>query len=712
MRNSDDFEKIRSFSGVKPFIDGIFTVIRITFTSITLITAMVVSVVAMMVWVHLAKVPNLSVLENYNPGASIQLYDLNDKLICTYPSKKKRKPVTLASVSPYVIDAVLAAEDHSFYEHKGVSLVGIMRAAMANISAGRAVQGGSTLTQQLVKNLFFQEENRDIPLKVAEGIVASEMEKRYSKEKILEIYLNQIYFGNGAYGIEQAGKIYFDKSADQLDAAESAFLAGIIKSPSYLGDRKHRQKALSRQKTVIEKMLEYKLISALEANSAINEPLRFRESGAGARSHKSLRGDNKDEKENQFVPPYPYFCQYIVESISDDYNYTHNKGLKVYTTLDTTAQQSAEAVMKDAARRLPHGLDQAALVSLRLSDGAVLAMVGGLGDYLKHQWNSAVHPHTMGSSFKPFVYLAAFEHGVISPSSQLYDSPLSVLDEGNTVWQPQNFDHRFLGYMTAEDALAHSRNVCTVRVAQQIGIRTVIDTARRAGIKEELAPTLALSLGSSAASPLTMAAAYSTIARGGQYISPWFIRRIEDDRGRVLEKYEPLSSRTLDLDASKQIIDILRKVVESGTGTRAKLGSIPVAGKTGTADDSRDLWFVGFTPDMVAAVWAGNSQHKAVGGKHTTGGRVVAPIWRSFARAYYNKHPKPRSTLLTAGGYNQESSIKPENEVKEIPLPAPYRPAQQQSRQYRNRATRNKSRSKTRTTNTPGTGIQEYNWNR
>ena len=180
--------------------------------------------------------------------------------------------------------------------------------------------------------------------------------------------------------------------------------------------------------------------------------------------------------------------------------------------------------MAQASRSLPKKLDQAALVAIRISDGAIIALVGGLGNYLDHQWNSAVHSHTMGSSFKPFVYLAAFEHGVISPSSQLYDSPLSVLDDGDTIWQPKNFDHKYLGYLTAEDALAHSRNICSVRVAQQIGIHTVIDTARRAGIKEDLAPTLALSLGSSAASPLSMANAYATIARGGMFIKPRFIR--------------------------------------------------------------------------------------------------------------------------------------------------------------------------------------------
>lgn len=718
LRNTDDFEKIRSFSGVKPVIDGVFTAIRVTFTSLTLLTAMVVTVVAMFVWVHLARVPNLSMLEDYNPGASIQLFDRNDKLICTYPSKKKRQPISLAAVSPYMVDAVLAAEDHSFYEHQGISFVGILRAAMANLTAGKAVQGGSTLTQQLVKNLFFQDDQRTIPLKVAEGIVASEIEKKYSKEKILEIYLNQIYFGSGAWGIEQAARIYFDKSADQLNVAESAYLAGIIKSPSYLGDIKHRDKAITRQRTVIEKMEEYKLISTLEAREALSETLIFKRGKTGSASSTT----SGEEEQSVFVPPYPYFCQYIVESLEGTYNYNHNAGLKVYTTLDTSAQKSAEAVMQASARGLPRGLDQAALVAINLADGSVLAMVGGLGDYLEHQWNSAVHPHTMGSSFKPFVYLSAFEHGVISPSSQLYDSPLSVLDEdaakrngGNaTIWQPQNFDHKFLGYLSAEDALAHSRNVCSVRVAQQVGINTIIDTARRAGIKEELTPTLALSLGASAASPLSIANAYATIARGGQYMEPHFIRRVEDDRGKVLETFEPIQSRSLDLDATRQLVDILRKVVESGTGTRARIPGIQVAGKTGTADEARDLWFVGFTPDLVTAVWVGNAENKAVGGSHTTGGTVVAPIWKRFVSAYYKNHSRPRGELISAGGPNPESSIKAENEVKPGSQEATAAQSYQHSvgpRQARSRRSKKAPQNHGGARHT-GTGIQEYNWDK
>lgn len=700
MKRNDNFRKVRGFSGLKPFIDGFFRAIRITLTSITLLTAMVVSVVTMLVWVHLSKVPNLSVLENYNPGASIELYDSKNKQICKFPPKEKRQVITLNQVSPYMINAVLAAEDHSFYQHKGISPVGILRAAVANISAGRAVQGGSTLTQQLVKNLFYEKSSRTIPLKVAEGIVAQEIERKYSKEKILEIYLNQIYFGNGAYGIEQAANIYFAKKAIELNISEAAFLAGIIKSPSYLGDKKHLNKALARQKIIIAKMQEYKFISQLEGIEAEREYLNF----------KRANPIKKPKKQNQFVPPHPYFSQYVADQLSNDYNYNHQKSLRVFTTLDTKAQASAEATMRHAKATLPKKLDQAALVAIRISDGAIIALVGGLGNYLDHQWNSAVHSHTMGSCFKPFVYLSAFEHGVISPSSQLYDSPLSVLDDGDTIWQPKNFDHRYLGYMTAEDALAHSRNICSVRVAQQIGINTVIDTARRAGIKEELAPTLALSLGSSAASPLSMANAYATIARGGMYIKPRFIRRVENDRGKEIAKFEPISSRVLDLVASRQIVDILRKVVLSGTGTRARLSGIPVAGKTGTADDSKDLWFVGFTPDIVAAVWVGNSKNKKVGGRHTTGGRIVAPIWKRFVSSYYRNHQKPRTKLITNGGPSEGTSIKRENEVKQT-ISYPQRTNFRKRKSSSNRRSVRKGKTKQRPRQS-GRGVKEYNWSR
>lgn len=686
MAKSDQYRRLKRFDGVKPVVENFATSIRVTVSSITLLTAMVVCVVLMFSWVHLARIPNLSMLENYNPGAEMQLYDINDKLICTFPAKERREVIKLDQVSPYAIKAVLAAEDHYFYEHSGVSPVGILRAAAANLSAGKPVQGGSTLTQQLVKNIFYEESQRTLPLKLAEGIVASEVERRYGKEKILEIYLNQIYFGNGAYGIEQAARTYFGKHASQLSAAEGAFLAGLIKSPSHLGDRANLYSAMMRQRTVLSQMSEYGFITPLEAELAASESVIF-------------APPSSQEAHEQFVPPYPYYCGYVADYIKSSLSYTRHKGLKVYTNLDPSAQKAAEAVL--ASTRLPPGLDQAALVSLRLKDGAVLAIVGGLGDYLEHQWNCAVHPHTMGSSFKPFVYLSAFENGVITPYSQLLDGPLQVMDDGDKIWEPQNFDKKFMGMITAEEALVYSRNVCSVRIAQQIGLDTIIDTARRAGIKDELAHTLSLSLGSSAASPLTMAGAYSTIARGGMYIEPRLIRKMEDSEGHVLAEFEATPLRSLDMKATAELTDILKKVVESGTGTRSRLAGIPSAGKTGTADQSRDLWFVGFTADTVTAVWTGNSLNHPVKGHNITGGTVAAPIWKRYMTAFYRNHPLPREALLTDGA---PSALPGRKNAEPAPVQAEYYQHHRQSRGKRSGRTAQPAISK------PATGVTEYDW--
>lgn len=691
------YNRLKRFNNVKPVMDGFWTFVRVTVSSVTLLVALAVCVLMMFVWVYLAKVPNISMLEKYHPGAAISLYDIDDKLICVFPEKEKRSVVKLDDISKNLVVAVLAQEDHYFYDHHGVSAEGVLRATLANISARKQVQGGSTLTQQLVKNVFFPNESRTIPLKIAEGLVASQIENRYSKERILELYLNQIYFGQGAYGAEQAARTYFAKSAKDLNIAEAAFLAGLIKSPSQLGERSNRFAALRNQQSVLRKLSEYGFITERESWDAAHTQLAFKTAPPAA----SIK---------QFVPKYPYYSNYVAKLIEDTIQFRRHSRLKVYTNLDQQAQQSAEKVLNEYQHRLPAGLDQAALVSMRLNDGAVLAMVGGIGPYLENQWNSAVHPHTMGSVFKPFVYLTAFEHQLMTPSSSISDAPLMVLDTGDKVWEPQNFDKKFMGLITVEQALAYSRNVCSVRVAQQTGIQPIIDTAHRAGIKEPLAPTLALSLGSSAASPVSLACAYGTLARGGMYVEPQFIRRIEDENGRVISKNETNSARVLDRDSAIKIVEILKKVVDGGTGTHAKLGGIQAAGKTGTANDAKDLWFVGFTADLVTAVWTGNSENKSVrGGKNVTGGTVSAVMWKKFNQAFYANHTKPQSTLI--GGDNSAlQPLKVTDATKVQPIIAS---PDTQAILDREAGLYQAPRRVVAPTKAPaktGTGVTEYNW--
>ncbi|MDZ4835535.1 MAG: PBP1A family penicillin-binding protein [Candidatus Melainabacteria bacterium] len=699
MRDLDPqrYNRLKSFNNVKPVVDGFWMIVRVTVSSITLIMCVAVCVLSMCVWFYLAKVPNISLLENYHPGAAISVYDIDDKLICVFPEKEKREIVSLTNISRNLVLAVLAQEDHYFYEHHGVSPEGILRAALANITARKQVQGGSTLTQQLVKNVFYPTEGRNIPLKLAEGLVANQIENRYSKDRILELYLNQIYFGQGAYGAEQAAKTYFAKSAKDLTVGESAFLAAIIKAPTQLGDRTHRMNAIKQQQSVVRKLFEYGFITQREAWDASHEQLTFI-------SAKPLT------PAEQFVPKYPYYTSYIAQQVESTVQFRKHSGLKVYTNLDQQAQKAAEKVLSDYRRHLPIGLDQAAVVSMRLKDGAVLAMVGGLGNYLDNQWNSAVHPHTMGSSFKPFVYLTAFEQRILTPASTISDAPLMVLDDGDKVWQPANFDKKFMGLITVEQALAYSRNVCSVRVAQQTGIHPIIDTARRAGITETLAPTLALSLGASAASPLSMATAYGTLARGGMYIEPQFIRRVENEKGREIFSTESRSARVLDEESTVKIVEILKKVVDAGTGTHAKLSGIPVAGKTGTANDAKDLWFVGFTPDLVTAVWTGNSENKSVPGRNVTGGTVAAGLWKRYNLGFYSGHSKPAFSLI--GGHDANGLaplVAPESKKMEAIIASPdtqaILDAQSGSRPVRVRVAAPHHPQKR-----SGKGVTEYNW--
>lgn len=699
MRDLDPerYNRLKSFNNVKPVLDGFWTIVRVTVSSITLLMCVAVCALTACVWFYLAKVPNISLLENYHPGASISVYDIQDKLICVFPEKEKREIVSLSNISRNLVLAVLAQEDHYFYEHHGVSAEGVLRATVANITARKQVQGGSTLTQQLVKNVFFPNEGRNIPLKLAEGLVANQIENRYSKDRILELYLNQIYFGQGAYGAEQAAKTYFAKSAKDLTVGESAFLAAIIKSPSQLGDRSHRLAAIKQQQSVVRKLFEYGFISEREAWDASHEQLVF------------LSAPITPAK--QFVPKYPYYTSYVAQQVEDTVQFRRHSGLKVYTNLDQQAQKAAEKVLADYQRHLPIGLDQAAVVSVRLKDGAVLAMVGGLGQYLDNQWNSAVHPHTMGSSFKPFVYLTAFEQRLLTPSSTISDAPLMVLDDGDKVWQPSNFDKKFMGLISVEQALAYSRNVCSVRVAQQTGIGPIVDTARRAGITEPLAPTLALSLGASAASPLSMASAYGTLARGGVYIEPTFIRRIENERGKeIFNSGEIRSSRVLDEDSTVKIVEILKKVVDSGTGVHARLSGIPAAGKTGTANDAKDLWFVGFTPDLVTAVWTGNSENKSVPGRNITGGTVAAGLWKKYNQGFYSGHSKPDYSLIGGHDENGLAPLKaPDAKKMEAIIASPDTQAILDA-QSGVKPVRVRAATPHRSPKRSGQGVTEYNW--
>jgi penicillin-binding protein 1A len=578
---------------------------------------------AIKVWLQVQDLPPLSSLESYDRGDPIQIFDRYDHLICSFKGAENRKRVNLDQISAAMKWAVLAAEDHTFYEHHGVSLVGTARAFLANLHAGHVVEGGSTITQQLVKNLFFEQSKRTIDRKVTEALIAWELERRYSKDQILEMYLNEAYFGSGAYGIEQAARYYFGKPAAQLRVSESAFLAGLIKSPTKLGMQDNRPKAAIQQLETIDKMVRYGFLSPARAEQVRLEPLRFWEKA--------------EPTGVQAITKFPYFVSYVLDLVRQRYTpgEIRRHGLRIYTSLDPAVQEVAERVLKQGIANAPAGVDQGALVTVSVRDGSVLAMVGGVGDFEQSQYNCATHGHTAGSVFKSFVYLAAFDAQVMSPESEIDDKPLTVELSKKDEWKPKNFDGKFSGTITVSDALTYSRNVCAVRVAQRIGIPAVVDAARRAGIRDRLEPNLSLSLGSEAITPLEMAGAYATFARDGLMIYPWVLRRIDNRNGRIVQSFEQPASRGFGSEPISQLVSVLRRVVVEGTGQAANIANLFVAGKTGTSDQARDLWFVGFTPDLVTAVWSGNNEGSPIAGANVTGGTVMARIWRSYTVVLY-----------------------------------------------------------------------------
>jgi penicillin-binding protein 1A len=605
---------------------------------------------------HIQEIPDVTMVERFEPIEAIQIFDRQDKMICTVEGDEDRRVVPLNQISTPMQQAMLAAEDHHFYEHNGINFFSIIRATFANMQAGHVVEGGSTITQQLAKNLFFKDAGRNFDRKIREAYVAYELERRYTKERILNMYLNQVYFGNNAYGIERAASRYFDKTAAALSIAESAFIAGLVKAPSELGTVQNRAAATERQREIIDKMVEYGYITEKQATAAKAQKLAFK------------KGTNPLQK-------YPYYISYVLQVLHERFSQAEmrTQGLKVYTNLDPLAQELAEKTLNEGIKHAPKGVTQGALVTIGVHDGDVMAMVGGVGNFWKNQFNRATNPHTVGSSFKPFVYLTAFTKGVLTPDSIIDDSPLTVKSPwGQASYSPQNFDHKFYGKIQVRRALALSRNIPSVKICQMVGPDSVIETARLAGVTAKLDSNLSLALGSSAASPLEMAGAYSTFARAGVVIKPQVLRKIENNRGQVIEVFEPKQDRPFQLEPIARLVDCMQNVVQWGTGTQAKLADRPVAGKTGTADEGKDIWFIGFTPDMVTAVWGGNDENKPIAGHNVTGGVVMAKIWHDYNDAFYKARPTPPGSFMVPSPISpDELNAKKGDSVAKSDLPGP-----------------------------------------
>lgn len=546
---------------------------------------------------------------------------------------EKRFWVPYDTVPQTLIDAILATEDDEFFKHKGLRLLSILRALAVDIRMGRMAQGGSTITQQLAKQLFLTPE-KSVTRKIREALLAIQMERKYTKREILELYLNQIYLGSGAYGVEAASRVYFGKTVGDLDLAEAALIAGLPRAPSRYSPFKNLNLAEQRRATVLSRMKVEGYITTDEEKAANAEPIRLAE--------------NTQEKSIA-----PHFVETVRKYLEKTYGpeRVYREGLTVYTTLDTRLQEAAEEAVREgvaevnehvnAARLYSDGVSvEGALTAVRPQDGAVLAMVGGV-DFAKSRFNRAVQAKRQpGSAFKPFIYLAAIQKDY-SPADMIVDSPVSFPDpQREGMWKPVNFSNRFYGPVTLRKALENSMNVATVKLLNQIGVGPVIELARKCGIKSPLPEYLSLGLGAAEVSLLELTSAYSTFANMGLRAAPYFIRSVRDGRGEILERREPAIYDAVRPEAAYVLTKMLQGVVENGTGKAARALNRPVAGKTGTTDENKDAWFVGYTPTLTAGVWIGFDDNRPMG-KGETGGATAAPVWTRFmAEALRNRPVK------------------------------------------------------------------------
>ena len=564
--------------------------------------------------------PLVEDLEYYSPISSIEVYDKDDQFVAVLQGKEDRQIISLTEVATPLKQALLATEDREFYSHHGINFGGILRAMFINLTQGKLKQGGSTITQQMVKNIFFPpEEWATIQRKLKEILLSIEVEKKYSKEQILQIYLNQVYWGKSAYGVERASKRYFNKHASGLNVAESAYLVALLTSPSSLHGT---PQAIQRQQSIIHNMLKYGYISQNQAQKALNYSLDF-------------------QSDPRNLSKFPYYMTFVLQELRkrfSEYELKH-AGLKVYTALDPQAQTEAAKILTEGIAKAPTGISQGALVTIDVETNEVRAMIGGTGDFWEHQWNRATSKHTLGSAFKPFVYLTSFIHGGFSGSTLVMDSPYNYQNEQTgEIWQPKNFDGKFWGEISVRKALINSRNIPAIRVAEKTDIHKIVETAESIGLVG-VKPYLSSALGSSAASPLSLANAYAVLARGGIYLKPVIIKRVTKGNSLVAQN-NLLPDKVLPPKPIYELLDILTGVVDHGTGTRARITGRQVAGKTGTADQARDIWFAGFTPDTVTVLWGGNDQNQQAS-HYATGGGVMAGIWKEFMTKYYELNPTP-----------------------------------------------------------------------
>ncbi|OGW08764.1 MAG: hypothetical protein A2W77_07200 [Nitrospinae bacterium RIFCSPLOWO2_12_39_16] len=675
--------------------------------------------------------PDVLSLKNYKPNLITEVYDDGNKLISEFYIER-RVLLPLNNITPMMKLATLAVEDDQFYKHKGFNFKRIAGALWSNIKAGGVVEGGSTITQQITKTMFLTPE-RTLFRKIREAILATRIEKNFSKDEILEIYLNQIYYGHSAYGVEAAALVYFGRHVNELTLPEIAMIVGLPRAPKLYSPYFSPERAKNRRNHVLKRMESLGHITHEEAEDAVKSDLKLKE-----------RGERKN-----FAP---YFSEYIRQYVEDKYGSSglYKGGLKVYTTLKTEHQEAAESAVEEGLREIdkrlgyrgplgnvkplgqyidwrkvdeieqknfPDGRErnenralgvvtevmpekvfvstkdtrgyiyvkdmewahkhdpavdalsfgkaknanevlkvgnvidikileekdkkgnlkfaleqepviQGALLCIEPATGFVSAMVGGY-DFHKSKFNRAIQAQRQpGSAFKPIVYSASFEKG-FTPASVFIDSPIIFEEKDEENWKPANFEEKFYGPTNLRTALTHSRNVITIKLLQSMGVKHILEYARRLGIKSYLTPDLSLALGTSGVTLYELTSAYGVFSNKGIKTEPMAIKSITDKDGNLLEENKPQEERVISEELAFITTNILQSVVQEGTGWRAKTLGRPVAGKTGTTNNYMDAWFLGYTPDLIAGVWVGMDKDEPIG-KNETGARAANPIWVRF----------------------------------------------------------------------------------
>lgn len=599
------------------FVQSVSKVTAGTILSMTMLASSVVAGGLVGLAISFRNLPDVRILQTYSPTETTHIYDINGKPLASIHDEANRDVVPLNQISPNLKRAVLAIEDSNFFTHKGINPGGIARALIVNLEKGRTVEGGSTMTMQLVKNLFLSPQSK-FSRKVAEAVMSIRLEQILNKDQILQLYLNQIYLGHNLYGVETASRSYFNKSASNLTLSEAAMLAGLISAPEEYSPFVNYKLAKERQEIVLNRMKDLKWITPAQETAARKEKIKLGKITSFGGSQ------------------VPYVTQAVVQELTRRFgrDAVVKGGMRVQTTIDLKMQRIAEETVKAWHTRLYYqGLfydrdeGQIALAAVDPRTHFVKAMVGGV-DYEKSQFNRAIQARRQpGSSFKPFIYYAAFASGKYGPDSVVYDSPVGYRD-GDGYYYPQNYGGGFSGAVSIRRALEVSLNIPAVKLGQEVGLNKVIEICRVLGIRSPMEPVVSLPLGAVDLTPLEMAGAFATFANNGWHSDTTFIVQVTDSSGNVLLDNTPKPKLVLNSWAAASVNSALQGVITSGTARAAQLGR-PAAGKTGTTSSERDIWFVGYVPQLSVAVWMGNDNYRPMS-YGATGGTIVAPVWRDF----------------------------------------------------------------------------------